>query len=89
LTIASNADYLFTADRGYLRDKLASMGVTTMHPDQFLTQLLDREPSAVLDTLEAQAWAWAGGRSITELIDALERANATQFAAAARRALDA
>jgi predicted nucleic acid-binding protein len=89
LAVASNADYLFTADRGYLRDKLASMGVTTMHPDQFLTQLLDREPSAVLDTLEAQAWAWAGGRSITELIDALERANATQFAAAARRALDA
>ncbi len=60
-----------------------------MHPDQFLTQLLDREPSAVLDTLEAQARGWAGGRSITELIDALERASATQFAAYARRALDA
>ena len=89
LTIASNADYLFTADRGYLRDKLANIGVTTMHPDQLLTQLLDREPSAVLDTLEAQARAWAGGRSITELIDALERASATQFAACARRVLDA
>jgi predicted nucleic acid-binding protein len=89
LAVASNADYLFTADRGYLRDKLANIGVTTMHPDQLLTQLLDREPSAVLDTLEAQARAWAGGRSITELIDALERASATQFAACARRVLDA
>lgn len=45
LAIASNADYLFTADRGYLRDKLASMGVTTMHPDGLLVQLLDSEPS--------------------------------------------
>jgi predicted nucleic acid-binding protein len=32
LAIASKADYLFTADRGYLRDKLANIGVTTMHP---------------------------------------------------------
>jgi hypothetical protein len=55
-----------------------------MHPDGFLVQLLDREPSAVLDTLEAQAGAWAGGRSITELIDALERTSATRFAAAVR-----
>lgn len=89
LVIASEARYPFTADRGYLRDKLADIGVTIMHPDQFLAQLLDREPSAVLDTLEAQAGAWGGGRSITELIDALERASATQFAAGARRALDA
>jgi predicted nucleic acid-binding protein len=89
LAVASEARYLFTADRGYLRDKLANIGVTTMHPDQFLTHLLAREPSAVLDTLEAQARAWAGGRSITELIDALERANATQFAGCARRALNA
>jgi len=88
LAVASNADYLFTADRSYLRDKLANIGVTTMHPDGFLVQLLDHEPSAVLDTLEAQASAWAGSRSITELIDALERASATQFAACARRALD-
>ena len=89
LVVATEARYLFTADRGYLRDKLADIGVTTMHPDQFLAQLLDREPSAVLDILEAQAGAWAGGRSITELIDALERASATQFAAGARRRLDA
>lgn len=88
LAIASDARYLFTHDRGYLRAPLEAHGIEVTDPDTFLTGALEDQPQAMLDLLELQARTWAGGRSITELLDALERAGAGTFASCARRLID-
>jgi hypothetical protein len=41
----------------------------------------------MLDILELQASSWAGGRSIEELLAAIERAGAPSLADKARRSL--
>jgi predicted nucleic acid-binding protein len=41
LAVISNADYLFTHDRGYLRDGLRRHGVEVLAPDEFLGRAFD------------------------------------------------
>jgi predicted nucleic acid-binding protein len=84
LAVAVHADYLFTHDRGYLRDGLGRHGVQVLAPDEFLSDLLDSDARGTLEILELQASTWAGGRTIDELLDALERAGAATFARKAR-----
>lgn len=86
LAIASGASYLFTHDRGYLADGLAAHGIEVSDPDTFLAVAFESQPQAMLDLLELQASLWAGGRPITELLDALERAGAVALAEKARMA---
>jgi len=52
-----------------------------------LLQLLTMLPR-IPDLLERQAADWAGGRSIDELLAAIERAGAAEFASKARVAFD-
>jgi predicted nucleic acid-binding protein len=87
LAITGHAELLITADRGYLSDGLQPHGVTVTTPDSILTSTLDQHDAAVLEVLDAQAAAWAGGRPVEELLDAIERANAATFAARARELL--
>lgn len=87
LAIASDAAYLFTHDRGYLADGLASHGVAVTDPDSFLASVLADQPQALLELLEQQASTWAGGRPVAELLDALERAGAVTIAERARSLL--
>jgi predicted nucleic acid-binding protein len=87
LAIASNADYLFTHDRGYLREGLRRHDVEVAAPDMFLASAFDSQPRGMLETLELQASDWAGGRPIEELLDAIERAGAPILAGKVRRAL--
>lgn len=87
LAIAGRAELLITADRGYLADVLQRDGVTVLTPDSILTSTLDHHETGVLEVLDAQAAAWAGGRPVEELLDAIERAGAFTFATRARELL--
>jgi len=87
LALASNADYLFTHDRGYLRDGLRQHGIEVVAPDVFLASAFDAQPRGMLDILEVQASIWAGGRPVEELLDAIERAGASLFARNVRGSL--
>ena len=89
LAIAADADFLFTHDRSYLRDRLIAHGIEVSDPDSFLASALDEQPQAMLDLLELQASLWAGGRPITELLDALDRAGAVTLANRAQSLLGA
>jgi predicted nucleic acid-binding protein len=84
LALAAKADYLFTHNRGYLRDGLKRYGVHVAAPDDFLTAAFDADPRGLLERLESQASAWTGGRPIEQLIDAIDRAGAPAFAAMVR-----
>lgn len=86
LALAGGADLLLTFDHGYARDELQPHGVAVLDPGTYLTALLGEEPDAVLASVTATARAWGGGRSVDELIDALARARAEQFAARLRAA---
>jgi predicted nucleic acid-binding protein len=88
LAIAGRASYLFTHDRGYLDDALKSYGVEVARPDQFLTGVFAEQPQAVVELLELQTSAWAGGRAIDELLAAIERAGAGRFVTHVRCWLD-
>lgn len=87
LAIISGADYLFTHDRGYLREGLRRFDVEVLAPDEFLAPAFDADTRGMLDILELQAGSWAGGRSIEELLAAIERAGARSLADKARRSL--
>lgn len=84
LAIHGRADLLITNDRGYLHDALKLHGITVIRPDDILTRTLEDHPQAIIDVLSAQAAAWAGGKTVEDLIDATERAGAMTFAARAR-----
>lgn len=86
LAIASGAAHLFTHDRGYLRVALQGHGVEVAAPDSFLTGAFDEAPEGFLDLLERQAADWVGGRPVSELLAAIERAGAAGFAGTARAA---
>ena len=88
LAIASSADYLFTHDRGYLRDGLQRHGIEVTTPDLFLAPAFEAQPQGMLEILELQASAWAGGQTVDDLLAAIERAGAGAFAEKARAALD-
>lgn len=87
LALAAKVDYLFTHDRGYLRNALSNHGVQVLTPDEFLAPAFDSDPQGLLDVLKLQASAWMGGRPVGELLDAIERAGAPAFADKARRSL--
>jgi hypothetical protein len=55
------------------------------HARRVLSSAIDREPEAFITLLEEQADAWGGGRPLTELLGALERAYASLFVDKARR----
>lgn len=80
LAVAGGAELLLTFDRGYQRVELQALGVAVLDPDTYLARLLAEEPGAVLVSAEATARAWGGGRPVGELVDALGRAGAEQFA---------
>ena len=87
LAIAGSASYLFTFDRGYLRDALAAHGVEVASPDAFLAQAIDEEPTGFEALIEEQARHWAGGQPVDELLAAFERANVPIFTGKARQLL--
>lgn len=87
LAIASDAAYLFTHDRGYLRPALQGHGVEVTAPDPFLAAGFDADSEGFLEIIELQAEGWAGGRPISELLAAIERAGAESFAGKVRAAL--
>jgi predicted nucleic acid-binding protein len=87
LAVAADADYLFTHDRGYLGEGLRRFGVEVLAPDEFLAPAFDADPRGMLDILESQASSWGGGRSIEDLLAAIERAGAPSLADKARRSL--
>jgi predicted nucleic acid-binding protein len=87
LALASSADYLFTHDRGYLRDGLRQHDIEVAAPDVFLASAFDAQPRGLLDILELQASTWAGGRPIEDLLAAIERAGAPILAGKARHSL--
>jgi hypothetical protein len=87
LAVVSDADYLFTHDRGYLCDGLRRHGVEVLAPDAFLGRAFDDHAREMLDVMELQASVWAGGRPVEELLAAIERAGAPALAVKARRSL--
>lgn len=84
LAIAGDASYVFTHDRGYLQEPLAALGIAVMRPDLYLTDLLDESDQALMVIVRQQAAQWGGGRPVSELLDALERAQVPTFAAKMR-----
>lgn len=87
LAIASRATYLFTHDRGYLREHLRGHGVEVIAPDPFLVTAFDADSEGFVEIVELQAAGWAGGRPVSELLAAFERAGAEAFAGKVRAAL--
>jgi predicted nucleic acid-binding protein len=81
LAIAGDADYLFTFDRGYLKEPLRLHGVEVPALDRFLVEQCEEQPDAFRRVIESEAAAWAGGRPIEELLAALKRANVPELAA--------
>jgi predicted nucleic acid-binding protein len=86
LAVAGGAELALTFDHGYQQAELEALGVTVRDPDAYLAGLLAEESGAVLSSVEATARAWGGGRPVRELVEALDRAGAGQFAACLRAA---
>ncbi|MGB3409911.1 MAG: hypothetical protein WBA45_01835 [Microthrixaceae bacterium] len=60
--------------------------IEVIHPDTFLLDLLDLAPSAVVDELSRQAAAnRQSPRTLSQILDALERGGAPAFADEVRR----
>lgn len=87
LAIAGKADLIITSDHGYLQDGLARYGINVATPDAHLNAAFEADPEAVINALRSQAAVWGGGRPITELLDAIERAGASTFVSEARGSL--
>jgi len=87
LTVAGGADYILTFDKKFNVDALQALGIQAIEPDAFLSTAIDEDPESFREILTDQAAAW-GGRTIEELIDAIERAGAPAFAAKARKLFD-
>lgn len=87
LALAGGAQLLFTFDRGYLRAPLARHGVAVVSPDTWLSAAAAEDPELFEQLLHEQAAVWGGGRPVSELIDAFERARVPVFAAQMRALL--
>jgi predicted nucleic acid-binding protein len=85
LAIAGHADILLTFDHGYISESLAKHGIRVLTPDAFLDTTLQENPDAIMGAIQSQTEVWGGGRPISELLDAIQRAGATMFAGNARR----
>lgn len=59
LAVVAGVDYLFTHDRGYLREGLRRFDVEVLAPDEFLAPAFDADPRGMLDVLELQSYSWA------------------------------
>jgi predicted nucleic acid-binding protein len=88
LAIAGHANLLLTFDQGYVSKSLAEHGIRVLTPDAFLDATLQEDPNAIIGALQSQAEVWGGGRSIDELLDAIQRAGGTVFASNARRVVN-
>jgi predicted nucleic acid-binding protein len=88
LAIAGNADYLFTFDRGYLKEPLRLHSVEVPDLDEFLVRQCKEQPQAFRQMIEEQAEDWRGGRPVEELLAALERANVPELVGALSPLLD-
>jgi predicted nucleic acid-binding protein len=84
LAVAGGADYILTFDKSFDVEALRALGIDVATPDVFLSKAIDEEPELFREILAEQAAAW-GGRTIEELIDAIERAGAPASAAKARK----
>lgn len=84
LAIAGRAQFLFTHDRGYLREALKEHGIEVTRPDDFLLSVWAEQGEAMIELLERQASSWAGGRPLDELLNAIERAGAAGFVRSVR-----
>jgi predicted nucleic acid-binding protein len=83
LAVAGGADHILTFDKSFDQPALQALGISVAEPDVFLSTAIDEEPDLFREILTEQAAAW-GGRTIEELIDAIERAGAPVLAAKAR-----
>jgi hypothetical protein len=88
LAVAGHADLLLTFDHGYVSESLAEHGIRVLTPDAFLDTTLQENPDAIMGAIQSQAEVWGGGRSIDELLDAIQRAGAIMFASNASRFID-
>jgi len=84
LAVAGGADYILTFDKSFDQPALQALGISVAEPDVFLSKAIDAESELFREILTEQAAAW-GGRTIEELIDAIERAGAPAFATKARK----
>jgi predicted nucleic acid-binding protein len=84
LAVAGGADCIVTFDKSFDVEALRALGIEVATPDVFLSKVIDGEPELFREILVEQAQAW-GGRTVAELIDAIERAGAPAFAAKARK----
>ncbi len=73
-----------TFDKSFDVEALGALGIDVVEPDVFLCKAIDEEPELFREILIEQAAAW-GGRTVAELIDAIERVRAPAFAAKARK----
>ena len=85
LAVAGRANLLITSDKGYDAAALDNHGIHVVTPDAYLLGAFERNPDEVSELLAEQAEAWAGGRTVEELLDAIERAQANEFVSAVRR----
>jgi len=86
LAIVGEAQYILTFDKSFDLKALQALHIDVAAPDVFLCKAIDEEPGLFRDILTEQAAAW-GGRTIEELIDAIERTSTPIFAAKARKRL--
>ena len=87
LAVAGSADYILTFDKSFDIEALRALGINVVEPDMLLCKAIDEEPGLFREILAEQAATW-GGRTIDELIDAIERAGAPAYAAKARKLSD-
>lgn len=87
LALAGDAQLLVTFDDGYAIDALRARGVTVVEPDAILAPAFDEHPALIQQILERQASAW-GGRTMTELLDALDRARVPILVSKVRAAIE-
>jgi predicted nucleic acid-binding protein len=90
LAVAGSADFILTFDKKFNLDALQALGIQAIEPDVFLSAAIDDDPDSFREILVEQAAAWAPrtpqpGRTIEELIDAIERTSTPIFAAKARK----
>jgi predicted nucleic acid-binding protein len=83
LAVAGGADYVLTFDKSFDVEALRALGIEVVEPGVFLSDAIDNDPDLFREILAEQAVAW-GGRTIEELIDAVERTDTPEFAAKAR-----
>jgi predicted nucleic acid-binding protein len=84
LAVAGAADYILTFDQSFNRSAMQALGIDVVEPDVFLSDAIDEDRDLFREILIEQAAAW-GGRTVEELIDAIERTKTPVFAAKARQ----